>query len=80
MRLMTLRASIAVVDGRVSRDLAGHHNEAGGAQRFGGDAPMFVLGEHGVEHGVGNLVGDLVGMAFGNRFRGEQEIAHWMVS
>jgi len=37
---------------------------------------MFVLSQDGIEDGVGNLVGDLVRMTFGNRFRGEEILAH----
>ena len=35
-----------------------------------------ILGQDGVEDGVGDLVADLVGVPLGDRFRGEEKIAH----
>jgi len=58
----------------VRGDLAGQHDEARVAQRFGGDAGARVLGQDRVEDGVGNLVRDLVGMAFGDGFGSEEVI------
>ena len=59
---------------RVGRDLAGQHDEAGVAQRLGGDARARVLLEDRVEDGVGDLVGHLVGVALGDGFGCEEEI------
>ena len=69
-----------VIEGGACGDLPRHHDEAGGAERFGRDAPVLVLGEHGVQYGVGDLVGDLVGVAFGNGLGSEEEIGHLVVS
>ena len=56
------------------RHLAGHNGHVLGEERFAGDFPQGVLGQDRVEDGVGDLVGHLVGMAFGHRFRSEDEI------
>ena len=56
----------------VGGDLARDDDQAGVHEGLAGDAPVGVLGEHGVQHGVGDLVGDLVGMAFRHRLRREQ--------
>jgi hypothetical protein len=58
---------------RVGGDLAGHHHEAGVAQRLGGDARILVLREDGVEHRVGDLVRDLVRVTLGNRLGCEEK-------
>ena len=65
-----------VIDVGGRGDFAGQNDQAGVAQGFGSDAGMLVLSQDGVEDGVGNLVGNLVGMAFADRFRGEEVIAH----
>ncbi len=64
-----------IVDHGVRGDLAGEHDQAGGAQRFGGDARVFVLREDGIEDRVGDLVGDLVRVTFGDRLGGKEETA-----
>ncbi len=69
-----LARDVDVVDVGGRGDLAGQHHQAGVAQRFRGDARIFVLGEDRVQDGVGNLVGDLVRMALGDRLRGEEEV------
>src|SRR5439155_27319272 len=60
------------VDVRARRDLAGDHREAGGDQRFAGDAADRVLGEDGVENGIGDLIGDFVRVSFGDRLGREK--------
>ena len=55
-------------------DFAGDHDQAGGDQRFAGDAAHGVVRQHGVQHGIGNLVGNFIGMALGDRLRGKQEL------
>src|SRR6185312_5985219 len=64
------------VDPRRRRDLAGDHHVAGLGQRLTGDARARILGEDGVKDGVRDLITNLVGVALGDRFRGEQKIAH----
>ncbi len=63
-----------VVDVRGGGDFTREHDQTRVAQRFGGNAGVFVLREDGVEDRVGDLVGDLVRMAFGNGFGREEEV------
>ena len=63
------------VNPRVGGHFAGHHDLAGGHQRFAGHPATGVLGEDGVEHGIADLVGHLIGMAHGDGFAGEQMAA-----
>jgi hypothetical protein len=70
-----LARDVLDIEAGIGGDLARDHHQAGVDQRFAGHPAVGILGQDGVEDGVGDLVGDLVGMAFGDRFRGEQELA-----
>jgi hypothetical protein len=61
-----------IVDVCSGGDFTGQHDETGVAQRFRGNARVFVLSQDRVENRVRDLVRHLVRMAFGNRFRGEK--------
>ena len=75
MCLMVSRAIGVEIDHGLGGDLAGEHDQAGVAQRLGGDARGLVLRQQRIEHRVGDLVRDFVRVAFGNRLRREQETA-----
>ena len=73
------------VDEGVGSDLAEQHHEAGLGGNFAGHPAHGVLFEAGVQHGIGDLVTQFVRMAFGYRFRGEQQFwrrhksgCHWL--
>ena len=60
------------IDVSFGRNFPGDDDQAGGGERFTGDAAGGIFYQAGVENGIGNLVGDLIGMAFGHRFGGKQ--------
>ena len=61
------------VELRMGGDLADDYAQAFGNRRLAGYASIWILPEHSVEHGVRDLVTHFVRMAFGDRFRGQEE-------
>src|SRR6202034_1842223 len=59
------------IDVGSGRDLAGDDADAGRDQRLARDAPIRIVGKHGIENRVRNLVRDFIRVAFGHRFRRE---------
>ena len=66
-----LPGDVGDVDPDLRRDLAGDEDEPRVDQRLAGDAPVGIVGEHGVEDAVRDLVGDLVRVALRHRLGGE---------
>ncbi len=64
---------VGEIDVGLGGDFAGDDDQAGGDQRFAGDAAHRVVFQNGVEDGVGNLVGNFIGVTLGDRLRGEQK-------
>ncbi|MCY1523250.1 hypothetical protein D9M68_581400 [compost metagenome] len=63
-----------VVDVGGRGDLAGQHDQARVAQRFGCNARVGILREDGVEDRVGNLIGYLVGVPFRDGFGSKEKV------
>ena len=61
------------VDIRLGGDFARDDAEARGHQRFAGDTPGGIVGQHGIQNSIGDLVRNFVGMTFCHRFRREDK-------
>ena len=64
---------VGEIEARVTRDLAGQHDEIALGQCFARDAAERVLLETSIENVIADGVANLIGMTFGYRFGGKNK-------
>ena len=57
------------------RDLADHRDQVRGRGRFAGHSAHRILRHDRIKNRVRDLIADFVRMSFGNRLRGEEQLA-----